>query len=220
MLVRDLITAALRLISVIASGETPSGSESVDALFSLNRLTESLSSNIAYLYENKSATYTLPSAASTVTMGLTGDLAAPVDSYIDVVFVDAMLYDAADPVTARSNTVTYILQNSRPLNTLKFGKDLDAGTVVELYYRAPLAQYATLDDEVLVPTGYVNMYIYMLAKDLAPSYGKVFSDSLNDQMREFITTVKRKNSNSAGVTVDTRIDVAGNAGGFDIYAGT
>lgn len=220
MLVRDLITAALRLISVIASGETPSGSESVDALFSLNRLTESLSTNIAYLYENKSTTYTLPAAASLVTIGAAGNLTAPVDSYIDAVFVDSVHYDAADPVTARLNKATYVLQNSRPLNTLKFGKDLDTGAEVELYYRAPLAQYTTLDDEVLVPAGYANMYIYMLAKDIAPSYGKVFSDALNDQMREFITTVKRKNSNAAAVTVDTRIDAQNNRGGYDIYAAT
>lgn len=219
MVVRDLITAALRLISVIASGEVPSGAESTDALFSLNRLTESLSSNIAYLYENKSTAYTTATDSDTVTFGAAGQVVAPADSVIEYVFVNGTRYDEADPVTLKSNTQTYVVQNARPLITIKFSKALPAGTEVELHYRAPLAQYTTLDDELAVPTGYINMYIYMLAKDLAPSYGKTFSDALIDQMREFITAVKRKNSNAGGVTVDTRADVASRNGSFDIYAG-
>lgn len=220
MVVRDLITAALRLISVIASGEVPSGAESTDALFSLNRLTESLSSNIAYLYENGSLVYTTVAESDTVTVGATGQITIPADSVITNVFVDAALYSEADPVTLATNTKTYLVQNARPLVTLKFSRPLPVGAKIGLHYLAPLAQYATLDDELVVPTGYINMYIYMLAKDLAPSYGKTFSDALIDQMREFITSVKRKNSNANGVIVDTRADVANGTGSFDIYAGT
>lgn len=221
MVVRDIITAALRVLGVIASGETPAGQESVDALFSLNRILESMSSDVAYLYKNESASYVLPAPASEVTFGPAASLVLPIDSVIDAVSVNNVAFSVTGPMgliaqAARAVQVRY----SSPTSKFVFAQAQPVGALVVVYYRPPLDTYASLDDEVTLPKGYANMLIYELAADLAPGYGVTMSPDAFENRRKYTTTVKRTNSNSQADVVDTRADVASTTTGFDIYAGT
>lgn len=221
MVVRDIISAGLRVLGVIASGETPAGQESVDALFSLNRILESMSADIAYLYKNERATYTLPIDTSEVTFGLSADLVMPVDSVIEAISVNGIAFAVTGPMgliakDARAVQTSY----GNPSSKLVFAQAQPKGAVIVVYYRPPLAGYTTLDDPVLLPTGYANMLIYELAADLAPSYGVTLSPDAVDNRRKYTTIVKRTNSNSQSDIVDTRADVNSVTTGFNIYAGT
>lgn len=220
MVVRDIVTAALRVLGVVASGETPAGQESVDALFSLNRILETLSTDIAYLHDNGSVDYTLVADTREVTLGTGANVDIPVDSVLEALTVDGQQFSFAGPSAVIGQLPkTVVLRNTRPVASLVFGQTQRLGAKVSVYYRAPLPQYATLDDTVNLPTGYVNMLIYLLAFDVAPQYGVTFTNEAAANLRKYETQVKRQNSNASVATIDTRADIMGMTGSFDIYAG-
>ena len=220
MVIRDLTTAALRLIGVVASGETPAGQESVDALFALNRILESMSTDIAFLFDSSSASHTVTTTSTEVTLGAAGNVVMPVEGMIEAITLNGNVITLVGPLDLVANRPNVaLLRRSRPLAKLVFYAPLSVGDELVVHYRLPLAQYTTLDDDVVLPNGYANMLIYSLAMDVAPSYG--VSVDLSANLRVYTTTVKRGNSNAAPLGVDTRVDVMGSTlGGFDIYAGS
>ena len=73
MTARDLIRGSLRLIGVIASGETPAASESLDALESLNSMIKSWSGQRLTLFRIQREVFELVPQKASYTMGPLGD---------------------------------------------------------------------------------------------------------------------------------------------------
>ena len=71
---RDLVSASLRLIGVVASGETPASSEATDGLSALNLLISSWSTDGLLIYAITAETpLTLTAGDGSYTMGTSGD---------------------------------------------------------------------------------------------------------------------------------------------------
>jgi hypothetical protein len=70
--VSDLIKGSMRLIGVIAAGETPSSSESADALSSLNDMLESWSNDGFLIYHRVIENLTLVASTASYTIGSSG----------------------------------------------------------------------------------------------------------------------------------------------------
>lgn len=220
MVVREAITSALQLIAVVASGEVPSGQESVDGLSALNLILDGWSGDINYLYDNNVLPYTLPSDTTELSLGVGQTLNIPVDSYIETVAVGSTEFSFAgtqDRIQKIPNK--YYIQNSRPIAMLGFTVPQVAGSEVSVYYRPPLKQYSSLDDELQLPSGYLQAIVYSLAKELSTHYGVQFTAANETLMNGYVTSLKRTNMASSGTVVNTVPDI-NKSMGFNIYAGT
>jgi hypothetical protein len=220
MVVREAITSALQLIAVVASGEVPSGQESVDGLLALNLILDGWSGDRNNLYDNNVLSYTLSSDTTELSLGTGQTLNIPVDSYIETVAIGSTEFTFAgtqDRIQKIPNK--YYVQNSRPIAKLGFAVPQVAGSVVSIYYRPPLAQYTSLDDELLLPSGYLQAIIYSLAKELTTQYGVQFTDANEALMKSYVTSIRRTNMASSSTVVSAIPDI-NKAMGFNIYAGT
>jgi len=205
---------------VVASGETPAGQESLDGLSALNLILDGWSGDHNYLFENRVLTYTAPSETTELTLGTGQVLNIPVNSYVETVAIGSTEFTFAGTLDRIQKTPNkYYIENSRPVAKLGFTAPLASGSELHIYYRPPLTQYATLDDEILLPSGYAQAIIYSLAKELAPLYGVQFTAANETLMNGYVTALKRVNMASSGTVVNTVPDVSKSTR-FDIYAGT
>lgn len=178
MTVQDLVSKALQLIGVIASGETPSVSESSDAFDALNLIIANWNAQQLPLYAVQLQTITLTGAASyplatrpvriksagvlaingterSPTMIDAATWAAVADKTRTGIFAEVMYCDYGFP------TATVYL-SPRP-----------SGGQLEIYILKPLTQFASLSETINLPPGYERALRYTLAIEIAPEYGRV-----------------------------------------------
>jgi hypothetical protein len=87
----DQINGALRLIGMLAEGETPSSETSSDALLALNQMLDSWSIERLAVYSTQDQTFTWPASTISRTLGPTGDFVGnrPVELDESTYFRDA-----------------------------------------------------------------------------------------------------------------------------------
>ena len=72
----DQICGALRLLGVLAEGETPSSETANDALYALNQMIDSWDTERLSVFSTKDVTYLWPAGERSQTYGPTGDVAS------------------------------------------------------------------------------------------------------------------------------------------------
>lgn len=206
----DLIKSSLRLIGVLASGETPTAAESADALVILNNMIESFSNEGLMIYETSRDEHTLTAAQNPHTIGSSGgNITAdrPLEIYrasiittdsdveypIDVFKSEREWQEVSDKTI--ESTIPYYLWYERefPLGkTWLYPVPSESGTLV-LYTPKALSTLAGSATEISLPLGYERMLRYNLALDLGPEYGKSVPQSVIDIAKESKAAVKRTN---------------------------
>lgn len=192
MLASDLINGALRLLGVIASGETPATNESTDALFALNGILESWQNQELLSWEqqrvNISLTagqrvYVVPGDAAFTgvprpkSVHAAGYTIITVAGGANVEYPLKVLTDAEYRlIPAKGLTSTYpqalYYESSVPAGLIQLWPVPTASNLtLSLYIDPGFPQYA-LTDTVALPPGYPRALRYMLAVELAPEYGK------------------------------------------------
>ena len=228
----DQINRALRLLGVLAEGETPSASVSQDCLTALNQMIDSWSVERLAVYSTQDQVFTWPAGQISRTLGPSGDFVgnrpvllddatyykAPSGVSYGIKFINQSQYDGIAVKTASSTFPQVIFVNMTNPN-------------VEMYvYPRPLqdlewhfisvdelTQPATLDTVLYFPPGYMRAFAYGLACELAPEFGVEPSP----QVQRIAMTSKRnlKRINNPDDIMSMPYSLVATRQRYNIYAG-
>jgi hypothetical protein len=183
----EQINGALRLLGVLAEGETPSAATSQDALFALNQMIDSWGTEKLSTFTTQEQVFSwLPGFVSR-TLGPSGDFVGDRPVLMDdaTYFVDASTgisygiklinqqqYDgiAVKSVTSTFPQVMWINTNYPNIDMHVYPVPTK---VLEWHFisAAQLTQPATIATPLYFPPGYMRAFRYNLACELAPEFG-------------------------------------------------
>jgi hypothetical protein len=183
----EQINGALRLLGVLAEGETPSAATSQDALFALNQMIDSWGTEKLSTFTTQEQVFSwLPGFVSR-TLGPSGDFVGDRPVLMDdaTYFVDASTgisygiklinqqqYDgiAVKSVTSTFPQVMWINTNYPNIDMHVYPVPTK---VLEWHFisAAQLTQPATIATPLYFPPGYLRAFRYNLACELAPEFG-------------------------------------------------
>jgi len=236
----DQINGALRLLGVLAEGETPSAETSQDALSALNQMIESWSIERLSVFSTIDQVVEWQPNALSATLGPSGTL-TPVDPLVSLVRpvnVDDATY-FVDPSTGISYGIKIINQQQYDGIAVKTVTSTYPQVMfinmtypdIEIYvYPKPtrllhfhmisaevLTQPANLATTLAFPPGYLRAFRYNLACELAPEFGVEPSR----QVQRIAMSAKRnlKRINSPEDVMSIPYSIVGTRQRFSVYAG-
>lgn len=208
--VADILADALKVLGVLAVGETPSAEEQSDAFRALNRMVDSWASERLTLYATSRDTYVLTPGLNPHTIGTAGSptLAATRPIHIDrASIVLAASSNAELPLNivddegwqitqGKATTGTpYILwpETKYPLINLWLNPiPVNPDTLV-LYTWLQLGRFVDPNATFDFPPGYEEAIVYQLAQRLAPGYGVSLSQEALLTAEDALARIKRAN---------------------------
>jgi hypothetical protein len=225
---RDIIKRSLRLIGVLASGETPTSDQSNDALDRLNGMIKSWSIEGLMVFKVTRETFTLTASQSSRTMGSGGnfDTTRP-ERIIRVGAMDGTSELPVEIVTVEqwaaisdkssTSTIPYrtYIEGTYPLETLNFWPVPSASSTLVVYSRKAINSTLALTDTISLPDGYEEVLEYNLAVRQAPEYGRQLDPLLLDTAQELKACVMRQNLKPSFMDTDGPVS----KGRFNIYRG-
>ena len=183
----DQINRSLRLLGILAEGETPSAAMSQDALIALNQMIDSWSTERLAVFCTQDQVFTWPAGEYIRTLGPSGNFVGLRPVLLD----DATYY--RDPGTNVSFGIKFINQqqyNGIAVKTVTstypqvcFVNMGFPDITMSIYPRPTrdlewhfvsvqeLTQPATLATELHFPPGYMRAFTYNLAMEFAPEFG-------------------------------------------------
>ena len=183
----DQINGALRLLGVLAEGETPSAATSQDALNALNQMIDSWGTEKLSTFTTQEQVFSWLPGLISQTLGPSGDFVGDRPVLMDdaTYFVDASTgisygikiinqqqYDgiAVKTVTSTFPQVMWINTNYPNIDMHIYPVPTK---VLEWHFisAAQLTQPATLSTELYFPPGYLRAFRYNLACEFAPEFG-------------------------------------------------
>lgn len=231
--VSDLIKGSMRLIGVIAAGETPSSSESADALTSLNDMLDSWSNDGFLIYHRVIENLTLVASTASYTIGASGafNTTRPI-RIIDALVkesgsdneVPIRIYNQDEWVQISDKTLTSTLPQgiyydpNAALGLIYVWPVPSGGSTLILHSEKPLTTYSAISEDVTLPPGYKKALRYNLAMELAPEYGKAISQDIAMQASESKALIMRTNTRPVYMTSDVP-GLIGSRGSYNIYTG-
>lgn len=235
----DQINGALRLLGVLAEGETPSSEMSIDALSALNQMLDSWNTERLSIYSTQDQICLWPANAISRTLGPTGtltrvDLATPERP---IALDDSSYF--RDPTTGISYGIKFINQqqyNGIAVKTVTstypqiMWINMDYPNIEMFIYPVPtraiefhlvsvsqLVQPATLSTVLSIPPGYLRAFRYNLATEFAPEFGVEPSP----QVMRIAMTSKRniKRQNNPDDIMAIPYSIVGTRQRFNVYSG-
>lgn len=227
--VRDLVTAALRDLGAIASGEALTADEAADGLAILNELVASWNLERLMVYTITETLFVLTGAASyTYGTGGTINAARPVrlekaaqrlagtTPALDLpvaVLTDEEYHDLSlKPLTSTYAHALY-LDGAYPLGTLRLWPVPPAGDTLVLWPWNQIAAFAALGTTVDFPPGYARALRTNLALELSPSFrDSTITPWLAAQALESKALIKIANSRPQFLQMPDGIPTGGRTG--------
>ena len=234
---RDIVTASLQELGVLASGEVASAAEATDGLTMLNRWLDQKAAEHLQIYMERRDTWTIVSGTGGYNVGIGGAV-----NIVRPVFVNRIYFEdtSLDPVlempllqmteadfanVAMKNFTSLYPQgvyyrSAYPFSELGFFPIPTSSTLQGvIYYGVAIAQLTDLDTVISMPPGYELMLVKNLALQLAPSYERQINSILVEQARESVAIVKRSNKRLDDLVIDRAALVQGNRRGlYNIYS--
>jgi len=229
----DQINRALRLLGVLAEGETPSAETSQDALMAMNQMVDSWDTERLSVFCTQDQVFTWPAGLVSRTLGPTGDFVGlrPVlldDStyYRDpgtgvsfgVKFINQQQYNgiAVKTVTSTYPQVIFVNNTFPDIDMYVYPRptrDLEWHFVSVQKLDNP----AGLATVLLFPPGYLRAFTYNLAMEIAPEFGLEPSP----QVQRIAMTSKRnlKRINNPDDVMSLPYAIVATRQRFNIYAG-
>lgn len=233
MTTRDLIKASLRLLGVIATGETPSAAETSDSRDALNRMLGNWSTDSLMCIAMVREEFTLTSGTARYSMGPSGDFDTtrpieivkakledqsntPTPEYdLDVVNVEQWADITTKDLQSQIPTTLYP-EGTSPLEFLNLYPVPSAANKLVLYSRKAIASLA-LDDVIDLPPGWEDALVTNLAVKLGPEFNKPISPDLLAQAIEAKASIKRQNIRTHLMRSDAPL--LGQPSAFNIFKG-
>lgn len=228
----DQINRALRLLGVLAEGETASAETSQDALLALNQMIDSWSVERLAVYSTQDQIFSWPAGEIKRTLGPTGDFVGNRPVYFDdstyykapsgvsygVKFINQSQYNGIAVKTATSTFPQVIFVNMTFPDVEMYVYPKPTQTLEWHFISVDqLTQPATLTTELYFPPGYMRAFAYNLAMEIAPEFGVEPSP----QVQRIAMTSKRnlKRVNNPDDVMSLPYAVVANRQRFNIYAG-
>jgi hypothetical protein len=229
----DQITGALRLLGVLAEGETASAETAQDSLTALQQMLDSWSTERLSVFTTQDQVFTWPASTLSRTLGPTGNFVGNRPVSLD----DSTYF--RDPSTGVSYGIKFLNQdqyNSIALKTVTstYPQIMWINNTypdIEMYlYPVPtrslefhfvsvleLSQPALLATNLVFPPGYLRAFRYNLALEIAPEFG--IEPSL--QVKRIAMTSKRniKRINNPGDIMSMPPAIVSGHSKYNIYVG-
>jgi len=229
----DQINSALRLLGVLAEGETPSAETSQDALSALNQMIDSWNTERLSIFNTQDQVFTWPASTKTQTLGATGDFVGnrPIavddstyyrDASTNVSFgikiINQQQYDgiAVKTVTSTYPQVVWI-NMEYPNITMTVYPVPTRALEWHIISVDELTQPATLATTLAFPPGYLRAFKYNLAMEIAAEFGVEPSN----QVKRIAMTSKRnlKRQNNPDDVMSMPYAIVATRNRYNIYAG-
>lgn len=224
----QLIEGSLRLIGVLAEGESLSANGANDALDSFNAMLDSWSNESLIVFPDLREVFALSSVglSQTYTWGTGGTLnssrpmrvkkaliqlsSATTPTEIPVELLTMEEYASVILKTLQSNFPLYAyIDDAYPTRNVNvWPVPTDSTNSLVFYSTKPLTQ-ASLNVALSLPPGYLRALRYNLAIELAPEYGKVIPDPVTAIAIESKAAVKRNNTKPRYLVVDSALRSGG-----------
>ena len=228
----EQINRALRLLGILAEGETPSAATSQDCLMALNQMIDSWNTERLSVFSTQDQTFLWPVGQIKQTLGPTGNFVGKRPVYFD----DATYY--RDPGTNVSFGIKFINQQQYDGIAVKTVTSTYPQVIfvnmtfpdVEMYiYPRPtrllewhfisveeLNKPADLSTVLYYPPGYLRAFTYNLAMEFAPEFGVEPSP----QVQRIAMTPKRdlKRVNNPDDVMSLPYAIVATRQRFNIYA--
>jgi hypothetical protein len=229
----EQINRALRLLGILAEGETPSAATSQDALVALNQMIDSWNTERLSVFCTQDQIFTWPAGEYIRTLGPSGNFIGLRPVLLD----DATYY--RDPGTNVSFGIKFINQqqyNGIAVKTVTstypqvIFVNMGFPDITMSIYPRPtrdlewhfisvqeLSEPATLATNLTFPPGYLRAFAYNLAMEFAPEFGVEPSE----QVKRIAMTSKRnlKRINNPDDVMSMPYAIVANRQRFNIYAG-
>lgn len=207
MTARDLINSSLRLIGVLASGETCNANEAVNALARLNGMIKSWGVDGLMVFKVTREEFALSASQASRTMGSGGNFntTRPVKilrvgvedgtTEIPVEIITAEQWaDISDKSTTATNPTKVYIEGTYPLETINLWPiPTDTNNLV-IYSQKPILSTLALSDSISVPDGYEEALEYNLAVRLAPEFGKPMDQLVYQEAMDLKLNLMRQNT--------------------------
>jgi hypothetical protein len=229
----DLINRALRLLGVLAEGETPSASTSQDSLIAVQQMIESWNTERLSVFSTQDQIFTWPAGQITRTLGPSGDFIGNRPVLFDdatyyrdpgtnvsfgIKFINQQQYDGIAVKTVTSTYPQVIFVNmTYPDATMtvypKPTRDLEWHFISV----NELSNPAVLTTNLTFPPGYLRAFVYNLAMEIAPEFGVEPSP----QVTRIAMTSKRnlKRINNPDDIMSMPYSLIATRQRFNVYAG-
>jgi hypothetical protein len=228
----DQINRALRLLGVLAEGETPSAATSQDGLTAMNQMIDSWNTERLSVFCTQDQVFNWPVGQIKQTLGPSGDFVGNRPIQLD----DGTYFRAPSGVSYGIKIINQDQYNGIAVktSTSTFPQVIFINNTfpnVEMYiYPRPtqllewhfisvqeLTQPATLATELFFPPGYMRAFAYNLAMEMAPEFGVEPSP----QVQRIAMTSKRnlKRINNPYDVMSLPYAVVANRQRFNIYSG-
>ena len=229
----DLIKGAMRLIGVLAEGETPSAETSADALFAMNQMIDSWNIERLSVFSTQDQVFTWPVDEITRTLGPTGNFVGNRPVKLDdatyyrdpstnvsfgIKFINQQQYNgiAVKTVTSTYPQVIFVNETYPDVSMFIYPKPTRS---LEWHFISvePLSQPATLATDLAFPPGYLRAFRYNLACEIAAEFGVEPSQ----QVKRIAMTAKRniKRINNPDDIMSLPYSLVANRNRYNIFAG-
>ena len=229
----DQINRALRLLGILAEGETPSAATSQDALMALNQMIDSWNTERLSTFVTQDQVYIWPAGVISRDLGPSGDFVGNRPILLDdatyyrdpgtnvsfgIKFINQQQYDgiAVKTVTSTYPQVCWVNMGYPDVTLTIYPRptrDLEWHFVSVQELDRP----ATLATPILFPPGYLRAFTYNLAMEFAPEFGVEPSP----QVARIAMTSKRdlKRINNPDDIMSMPYSLVATRQRFNIYAG-
>jgi len=229
----DQINRALRLLGVLAEGETPSAATSQDGLTALNQMIDSWNTERLSVFSTQDQIFTWPAGEITRTLGPSGNFSGNRPVLFDdatyyrdpgtnvsfgIKFINQQQYDGIAVKTVTSTYPQVIFVNmTYPNATMtvypKPTRDLEWHFISV----DELSNPAVLTTDLTFPPGYLRAFVYNLAMEIAPEFGVEPSP----QVTRIAMTSKRnlKRINNPDDIMSMPYSLIATRQRFNVYAG-
>lgn len=232
---------AMRALGRIGEGQTPSASDSQDALEVLNGMINTWAAQNLTMHFLLRTVVTLVSGTPSYTIGTGGviNIVRP----LDILYATLIIDDTQDPVTEIPIDVLSdqrwagIMQKdlTNPLvQSIWFDHAYVAGlgliyvwpipdvgtTQLVLYTQQAITQFVNLVSTYVAPPAYEDALVYQLARRLAPEYNMDAPATVIELAKETFGILKRANIRPVEIGVDTGLLARDRGGVWDWRTGT
>lgn len=229
----EIINGALRLLGVLAEGETPSAGTANDALVAMNQMIDSWNTERLSTFSTQDQIFTWPTDEITRTLGPSGNFVGNRPVLLDdstyyrdastnvsfgIKFINQQQYNGIAVKTVTSTYPQVIFVNMEyPNITMSIYPKPTRALEWHFVSVAALAQPAVLATELVFPPGYLRAFRYNLACELAPEFGVEPST----QVKRIAMTSKRniKRINNPDDIMGLPYSLVATRQRYNVYAG-
>ena len=229
----DIINGSLRLLGMLAEGETPSAATGADALVAMQQMIDSWNTERLSIFTTQDQVFTWPAGQISQSLGPTGDFIGDRPIQLDdatyfidptsgisygIKIINQQQYDgiAVKTVTSSYPQVLWVNTNYPNIDMYIYPVPTRA---LEWHFVSvnPLTQPAALGTSLAFPPGYLRAFRYNLACELAPEFGVEPSP----QVQRIAMSSKRnlKRINNPEDVMALPYSIVGTRQRFNVYAG-